>query len=58
MVPMITIKTSKEPRFLMGSLLIIIHTQQVTMVTSLHLPQKERAESTHDLEKYILAYYW
>lgn len=54
---MITIKMSKEPGFLMGSLLIIIHTQQVTMVTSLNLPQKERAESTHHLEKYILAYY-
>lgn len=53
---MITIKMSKEPRFLMGSPLFIIHTQQVIMVTSLNLPQQERAESTHDLEKYILAY--
>lgn len=56
MVSMITIKMSKEPRFLMGSPLFIIHTQQVIMVTSLNLPQQERAESTHDLEKYILAY--
>lgn len=26
------------------------------MVTSLNLPQKEREESAHDLEKYTLAY--
>lgn len=55
-VPMLTIKISRQPRFLLGSLFFIIHTKQVIMVTSIDLPQNETTESVHDLEKDTLSY--